>query len=206
MNELARNRGWSFLPPQLQSFKSWSRYWTGANYIYSQRECNYRNGNFFDLSPLLSSHCNEKNRNPYITIDCVNMCNRQVLLSDFLTGTKLLFHFKHPATSKCNLLSNCGFILKTVPSQSALRRLKLCTDDEDYKDEMIHFHDEIRLDKIHLCLVVKAKDVKSEHLTLIPLSWLGWISSEEQREKWVKDYYLECHDERKYIVLYDTTA
>ena len=202
-------RRWSPLSPQLQSYKFWSGYWNGGTYYYEDRHCGYENGEFFDLSPLTSSRRSEKNIDPYMTINCVNQHYRlHHNFPDLSKETKLFFHFKHPVTSACNLPSNCGFILKTVPSESALWRVKLCTEEEDYRDQMIHFHEEVRVDKMHLCLIVRAqaKNDHSEYSTLIPLSWLGWISSKEQREKWEKDYHLGCHNVRKYIVLYDTTA
>ncbi|KAL5269903.1 hypothetical protein ACHWQZ_G003388 [Mnemiopsis leidyi] len=195
LKEIVKQRGWLFLSPQLLNHKFWSGYWTDRG---------YNNFNFFHLSPLFSTSDDEEKGYPYIIIDCVNQCN--TLLSDLSKETKLAFHFKHPATPTCNQLSRCGFILKTVPSKNALWRVKLCTEKEDYNNEMMHLHDDVRVDNIHLCLTVNDQYCNSDHSIFVPLSWLGWISSDKQFNQWIEQYHLENFTSRKYIVLYDTTA
>ena len=126
------------------------------------------------------------------------------LFSGLCKENKLVFHFKHPAVTACNLLTDCGFILKTVRSESStdtwLMDLKLCTKKEDYHHEMVHFHDEVRADKMHFSLRVTREG--SHRSNLVPLSWLGCISS-EHKDQWSKNYDLRVI--REFIVLYDTS-
>ena len=181
LKEIAEKRGWSLLPPQ------W--HWRYEYY-------NFRTSFIEDKSDL-SRFTSAENHTPFAKINCVNNCYYP--FRKLSEETKLLFHFKHPATSTCNRISDCGFILKTVPSESLLWRVKLCTEEEDYRDETIHFHEEVRVDKIHLCYTY------DNCKTLVPLSWLDWILSDEQREMWRMNYKLHGYRGR-FAVLYDTTV
>ena len=204
LKDLAKKRSWSLLPPVLKDFSFLSR---DEEYCQSQDTPNIENHfKLFDPSSLISS-----GKSGYVIVDCKETFNffESDPFSCLSTETKLRFHFKHPATPTCNLLSNCGFILKTVPSESALWKVKLCTEEEDYRNTMVHFHDEIRVHKIHLCFFGVAKssdgDDTTTHYYLIPLSWLGWISSEEQRRSWGKQYRLNRRIS-SILVLYDTSG
>ena len=189
---VAKKRGWSLLPQQLSSYIYWYGHYENNTHKYVQVDT-------FDMSFLT---CNDSKK--IIFVDSVNDFRKPFPKSS--TDVKLLFHFKHPAISACNRLSNCGFILKTVPSEGALWRVKLCTEEEDYRNEMIHFHEEVKVEKIHLCFIAETSESSSNHLN--PLSWLGWIVSEEQRQEWVRNYDIDLNTQGKgslFKVLYDTT-
>ena len=184
---IAKMRGWSLLPVQWEDLAFQYEYYNGRRNVIVTT---------FDPSPLTCA----ENETPLTMIYCF-INGRYDPFCELTKETRLLFHFKHPATPQCKLLSNCGFILKTVPSESALWRVKLCTEEEDYKDEMMHFHDEVNVDKIHLCFIYGNLICLKR---LVPLSWLGWLTSDDQREEWRKNYSL-CGSSR-FAVLYDTTV
>ena len=108
-------------------------------------------------------------------------------LSSILSkDSKLIYHFQHPSVTSCSLPGKCGFILKTVPSEAALWTLRLCTDKEDYLGETVHFHDEIRAEKMHVFI----SDHNDE---IFPLSWLGWLhvkGAHKKRDSWEQCNYL----------------
>ena len=203
---LAIKRRWSLLSPRLQSYKFWFGVYNRYNRYSDKHE--FHSVNVLDLTSLISP-CKDYN-DPYVMIDCVEEYSNPFAMLIRRSESKLLFHFKHPATPTCTLLSNCGFILKTVPSESALWRVKLCTEEEDYRNEMVHFHEEVRLEKIHLCLTALYNKYNygknPSYFHLVPLTWLGWIFSEEELQKWSDDYSLVHHYDRKFFVLYNTTT
>ena len=97
---------------------------------------------------------------------------------------KLTFHFKLLPEEPCDLPGECGFILKTVPGSAAsrkwnpLRKLILCTEEEDYYNENVHFHKEVKAENMHVCIAeVGSKDYNK----ILPLSWLGWLHSTDSR-------------------------
>ena len=96
------------------------------------------------------------------------------LFSILSQSSKLIFHFKHPSVTHCSLPGECGFILKTVPSDKPLWKLRLCTEDKDYRNEPVHFHPQIQAENMHIFYT--GLDV-FDSFDLIPLSWLGWIDS-----------------------------
>ena len=198
LKKLAGERGWSLLPPHFRSYDFWFGY---RNPLY--RDPYYENERSFDLSPLTSSSEGKLNQ-CFIKCIMIKRMNEFNPFSELDRENKLVFHFKHPTVTTCNLLSNCGFILKTVRSENSadswLLDLKLCTKEEDYRHEMVHFHDEVRADKIHLCLKVTPEH--SDRSNLVPLSWLGCISS-KQGKQWSENY--DLRGVREFIVLYDTT-
>ena len=95
--------------------------------------------------------------------------------------SKLTFHFKHPSVTSCNLPGQCGFILKTVPSKAALWKLELCTEKEDYIGFNVHFHVEIRAEKMHVYFL---RRTSLTSYSVFPLTWLSCISSSADRKKW----------------------
>ena len=99
--------------------------------------------------------------------------------------TKLRFHFKHPSVTSCSIPGQCGFILKTVPSDAALWKLELCTEDKDYRDTGVHFHEEIRAENMHVYLTRKDRRHKN---FLFPLTWLSCINFSDKKEE-LKFYF-----------------
>ena len=116
------------------------------------------------------------------------------------TNSKLTFHFKHPSVTSCNLPGKCGFILKTVPSEAALWRLELCTEDVDYLDTDVHFHEEIRAENMHIYFLRVM--TQNKHV-MFPLTWLGpsCISSSANRDKWRKYFAFSSHS--RFCILYE---
>ena len=104
-------------------------------------------------------------------------------LTDLSKELKLVFYFKHPSVVSCNLKGKCGFILKTIPTDAGLRKLMLCTDNEDYNAN-IHFHNEILAESMHVFLV---RIVNGESL-VYPMSWLRWLYSSALRSRWEESY------------------
>ena len=98
------------------------------------------------------------------------------VLSEAVT---LTFHFKIPSTSSCHLPGECGFLLKTVPASAAMRsfqsrplkKLILCTEEEDYRNQDVHFHKEIKAENMHAYI----SNLRCSH----SLSWLGWLHSSD---------------------------
>ena len=118
----------------------------------------------------------------------------------FSKSSKLTFHFKHPSVSRCNVPGKCGFILKTVPStDKPLWKLRLCTEKEDYHNEPVHFHTQVRAENMHIYFAgLRSLTHIYEYL---PLSWLGWIKTEEKRSDW-KDGFIYFKDFSGFRVLY----
>ena len=111
-----------------------------------------------------------------------------------LTDGKILFHFKHPQVPKCKQPGNCGFILKEVPDETALFKLRLCNDKADYKNQSVHFHDEIRAEKMH---IYQSNDGLEDNI-LIPYSWLS--ETQLNQMHLFKQFHINCNSFR---VLYN---
>ncbi|KAL5247910.1 hypothetical protein ACHWQZ_G017168 [Mnemiopsis leidyi] len=201
LKELATKRGWSILPQQLRGCR--------FNFIH-KRNGEYNKIDSFSLTNLCES--SEEKHNHCVIVNSVNDCKTPLDLL-FAANKKLVFHFEHPAVSKCDQLSLCGFILETVYNDNHYRlykEVRLCTDTKEYIKEDMHLHEDvIRVDKMHLCLY-KSDPYHRPNKILIPLSWLGW--------KWTyRSHYNQyhCHDYRwirekwnepgRFMVLYDTT-
>ena len=104
---------------------------------------------------------------------------------------------KPPSTPQCDLPGQCGFILKTVPDNTALWKLALCTGDEDYRNESVHFHTEFMANDMHIFF--------HRNSYFYPLSWLSWLYSSDaaqQRNDWESKFRIHDHDGR-FKVLYD---
>ena len=100
-------------------------------------------------------------------------------------NSTLTFHFKHPSVTSCILPGHCGFILKTVPSEAVLWRLELCTEEKEYRDSDVHFHKEIRAEKMHAYF---HRTVGGSILTF-PLTWLSSIIHSSVKVKlWEKAF------------------
>ena len=117
------------------------------------------------------------------------------------TNSKLTFHFKHPSVTSCNQPGKCGFILKTVPSEAALWKLELCTEDKDYRDSDVHFHEEIRAENMHIYFLRVM--TQNKHV-MFPLTWLGpsCISSSANRDRWRK--YFASNGHSRFCILYES--
>lgn len=111
--------------------------------------------------------------------------------------SEIAFHFKHPRVTSCNQPGECGFILKTVPtSEELLWKLELCTKEEDYHDKSVHFHQEIRAEKMH---VFFCRRLHNESY-IFPLSRLTCISFANEIKGW-KNWF-EFHSGSRFCVLY----
>ena len=168
LKNMAEKRNWSLLPSQLSKY---------SIYLYSGRnQCSN-----LDLSQLCSS---SKDNSPYHVIGCVETCVKP--LSTILSKeAKLIFHFKHSSVTSCTLPGECGFILKTVPSEAALWTLRLCTEKEGYLNEQVHFHDEIRAENMHVYYYNNLQHTfgRKQYHTMIPLSWLDGLAADKIK-KW----------------------
>ena len=112
-----------------------------------------------------------------VIITCANI-TLQPLNQVLSTENKLVFQFKHPSISECNQAGDCGFVLKTKHCETGLHEMRLCTEEGDYASESIHYHEEIRAEKMHVYFY---EEFKSPHLeeegelekAFYPISWLG---------------------------------
>ena len=142
LNDIVKKRSWSLVPP------------------YFGKELRL---DFLKISPFL--------RPEYSTLDDYFIVKGKQIFSkpiqQLLVESKLKFCFTHPSVKSCNLPGTCGFILKTVKSDGVLRKLQLCTEEGDYRNEDVHFHEEIRAEKMHLYVH------NYRYPRIIPLSWLS---------------------------------
>ena len=99
--------------------------------------------------------------------------------------SKLTFHFKHPSINSCNKRGNCGFILKTVPSEAALWKLELCTEKKDYNGVDVHFHEEVKAENMHVFYFKRTEDQNF----LFPLTWLDCVNFSHRINKWEKKFF-----------------
>ena len=89
----------------------------------------------------------------------------------------------------------------TVPSEGALWTMRLCTENEDYINEAVHFHEEIRAESMHVYHVAGG--------CFFPISWLGWLHSDgsaTQRIKWEYFWYFDKASRFKVLYNIDTTT
>ena len=173
---MAGIRGWSLLPPEFNTFT--------INFV----------GYVLNLGPLALS---QEENNDHVIINCVDTCKQPLRLLS--KEAKLKFHFKHPSVTSCTLPGECGFILKTVPSEAALWTLRLCTEKEDYNNESVHFHDEVQAENMHFyfCRVYNCVTY------VYPISWLGWLHSKDavdKRNEWERTFGYS--NESRFKVLY----
>ena len=174
--DMAGRRGWSLLPSELNRYK-----------------IDLYNSSLYLRRLILSQGM----KNDHVVINCVDTCKQPLLLLS--KEAKLKFHFKHPSVTSCTLPGKCGFILKTVPSEAALWTLRLCTEKEDYNNESVHFHDEVKADNMHLYF----SEIYNGDTDVYPISWLGWLHSKDATDKrntW-ESYYC-FSDKSKFKVLY----
>ena len=164
LENMAEKRNWSLLPSQLSKY---------SIFIYfGLYQCSNLNISQFCSSP--------EDNSPYHLIGCVDTCAKP--LSTILSKeAKLIFHFKHPSVTSCTLPGECGFILKTVPSESVWT-LRLYTEKEDYLNEQVHFHDEIRAENMHIYFHRGWTDGRKLYNFMYPLSWLGGLAADEIKE------------------------
>ena len=198
LTDLAKERGWSLLPYKLSMFRF--DFNNGCSFEYG-RPGKPTLVDSFDLANLCASR---ETRNPYV-INCVKVTGGGGEAYEFLLQSrysKLVFHFEHPAVKSCKQLSECGFILETVPRKNSIEfyDVRLCTDKNEYIKEDLHLHDEmIKIDKIQLCFYFDTENGS----ILIPVSWLGWKNQDV--------YSWECYLGIRYyksksMVLYDITT
>ena len=182
LTEMMRSRQWPRLPSDIMQIDIWE---------FNTRLVGPR----FDWSRFCLQ--TSQTSSQYVIIDSIESSPRPLdLLSK---SSKLTFHFKHPSVTSCSLPGNCGFILKTVPSEKPLWKLRLCTEEEDYNDEPVHFHDLIEAENMHIFYygVRRLTDIYE----YLPLSWLGWIRTEKMRNEW-QDKFLFVRDYSCFRVLY----
>ena len=163
LTDMVEKRGWALLPTECsRDYISFCiGFWKWAQLISAP----------FCLSPVENS--------THVIIDCEETCLEPLtFLSEV---SKLTFYFKHPSVTQCNSRGQCGFILKTVPkSDSTLWTMRLCTDREDYFNEPVHFHKEIRAENMHVYFL----RAFITRLDIFPISWLSWHDSAEQKNEW----------------------
>ena len=117
--------------------------------------------------------CSRSLTSSYVSILSLNMNSDRYFISTLGDQNKWKFHFKHPSVTTCNLPGECGFIIKTVAGNNygrVIRALELCTETEDYTNETVHFHEEIRAENMHVYCVIEHGSGSSY---LYPISWLG---------------------------------
>ena len=149
--EMANSRGWPRLPLECMNY-GW-RFYTGKDWV---------SFHWFRFCVQLY-----ETNSQYIIIDSMESCPKPLdLLSK---SSKLTFHFKPPSVTSCRLPGKCGFILKTVPSDKPLWKLRLCTEEVDYDDEPVHFHDLIEAENMHIFFAgSRSNTADTEYF---PLSW-----------------------------------
>ena len=157
LNVLAKRKDWLLLSPEMTAIPFC---------LYSKA------GSWRRLS--LTKICSSNVTPSYVVLDAIETCSNPY--SVLSKETKITFHFKHHSVNSCNKRGNCGFILKTVPSEAALWKLRLCTEEEDYYDLDVHFHEEIRAENMHLFFLRNGKK--------FPLSWLCYIHSKFEMDRW----------------------
>ena len=176
LTELVDRRGWSLLPSYFIDY--------GIGLMDNKGEYNR-----YDLEQFCTGNKQDTSHGTVIdSIDTLDMFY-EPLSSIFSKDSKLIYLFQHPSVTSCSLPGECGFILKTVPSEAALWTLRLCTDKEDYMGETVHFHDEIRAEKMHVFIC----DYNDE---LFPLSWLGWLhvkDAHKKRDSWEREFISPSH-------------
>ena len=179
--EMAKSRQWPRLPLECMNF-GW-KFYTGKDWM---------NFHWFRFCVQLY-----ETNSQYMIIDSMESCPKPLdVLSKF---SKLTFHFKHPYVTYCSRPGKCGFILKTVPSDKALWKLRMCTEEEDYYDEPVHFHDQIRAENMHIFFAgSRSRTVDTEYF---PLSWFGSISAKEIRKIW-ESQFIYHRDDSGFKVLY----
>ena len=144
--------------------------------IVEQRGWLHLPRDFTDKSIInISSFCTQNNykdmKGSLTVIDAIDTCDHKPL--SFLSkDAKIFFRFKHPSVPLCNLLGCCGFILKTVPSEGSLWTLKLCTEKEEYSNEPVHYHSEVRAEDMHVFVV-------NCNQAIFSLSWLNFLCLRE---------------------------
>ena len=190
LKDMLERRDWSLLPSQFS--KSYLPLCTKNSWWSLPQP--------LKLTPFCSS---PQQTCSYVIIDCVDTCTKPITLLS--KENKLSFYFKHPLATSCNLHGECGFILETVQSEAAVWKLKLCTEKEDYINEPVHFHDEIRAESMHIYFV----HVDAINHFLSPISWLGWLHSDnavEQRNSWESIYEFAQGSRFKVLYKLDTSS
>ena len=181
---IAEKRNWSLLPSQFSECYA----------LLFPRTTVYQ----LNLSQLCSS---PEDNSPYHVIGCVNTyVNPYTIL---LKEAKLIFHFKHPSVTSCNLPGECGFILKTVPSEAVLWTLRLCTEKEDYLNKQVHFHDEIRAENMHIYFDEIDESTECKWIlynsSMVPFSWLGGFAA-DKIQRWKSSFVTDPYS--RFEVLY----
>ena len=164
-SRLITRRGWSPLPREFQSH---------CLRLYTKK-CN-RSSSI--ALPMNSNWIAPQDSSEFVVLKCVETFKDP--FRPLSRSSRLIFHFKHPSISSCNLLGDCGFVLKTVQSAAALWKLELCTEDKEYCDEFVHFHEEIRAEKMHILFMRRAFN----KFMMFPLTWLNHVSSSQERDRW----------------------
>ena len=164
LSGIVEKRGWLHLPPDFNEKLSISK---------------------INISSFCPQNNYKDTKGSLTVIDAIDPCNHEPL--SFLSkNAKIVFRFKHPSVPSCNLPGCCGFILKTVPSEGSLWTLKLCTEKEEYLNEPVHYHSEVRAEDMHVFVV-------NSNQYIFHLSWLNFLCSQEStftRDLWEKRFHL----------------
>ena len=172
---IVQKRSWPYLPPDF-------------------KRCSFdllKVGHIEVSSMILSSK--QDHRKSHFVLTCekdnhmLHPCDLQS--EDF----QLKFHFCPPSVKFCQLEGSCGFILKSVESEETFHGLRLCTKKKDYRGESIHFHDEIRAEKMHVYFNGKVGWGEDGGWRIFPLSWL--MSNQDAVLHYIKNMggYFESH-------------
>ena len=164
LSGIVEKRGWLHLPPDFNEKLSISK---------------------IDISSFCTQNNYKDMKGSLTVIDAIDACDHEPL--SFLSkNAKIVFRFKHPSANSCNLPGCCGFILKTVPCEGSLWTLKLCTEKEEYSNEPVHYHSEVRAEDMHVFVV-------NSNQYIFHLSWLNFLCSQEStftRDLWEKRFHL----------------
>ena len=174
LSEIVEQRGWLHLPPDFKKTILISR---------------------FEISSLCTQNNYKDTKGSLTVIDAIDPCDHKPL--SFLSkDAKIVYRFKHPSVLSCNLPGCCGFILKTVPSKGSLWTLKLCTEKEEYLNEPVHYHSEVRAEDMHVFVV-------NCNQAIFPFSWLNFLclrDSASTRDFWEKKFHFKGRN--KFKVMY----
>lgn len=189
LKNLAKERGWPLFPQQLQDYI----------FFFTDKQ---KVVDWFTLSQICVP--TEVDVKSHVILKCLTKYDEP--FNALCSKSKLVFQFEHPAVAPCKQLSECGFILETIPKSkyhlNCIGDVMLCTDKREYVKEDMHMHDVINVDKMHLCFISTPEKSEKQNM-LLPLSWLGWITR-SSLEDWM-GYCGFYYKDRTFAVLYDIT-
>jgi len=165
-------RGWDTVPRWSVFFKGWQKMTIFLELAFKT--------NLFDdnLEIEYDQHRNYTIVQPVSDKLKVIPCQELFSAKDLMyNDQRIRFQFKHPDAAYCRKPGRCGFIIKTTPptlENPERFNIELCVDEDDYKDDAIHFHgDEVLADKMHLTVGenISTDPVAVMHVGSMPISW-----------------------------------